>query len=112
MRAKGTENDDLGEPSPQDTIALIHEIAKDSCNVAFSDHADERMEERSISDLDALRVLRTGTISGNISPGKYPGEWKCKVVAPIKGRREVGVVTLLIRKRKLRVKTVEWEDLR
>ena len=28
------------------------------------------------------------------------------------GRREVGVVALLIKKRKIRVKTVEWEDVR
>lgn len=70
------------------------------------------MDERGITDLDALRVLRTGEISGPIEPGKYVGEWKCKVVGVVKGRREVGVATLLIRNRKLRIKTVEWEDLK
>lgn len=113
MRAtKANDDDDAVMPTPQEAIALIRQIAQKSCNVAFSDHAEERMDERGISDLDALRVLRAGDLSGPMSPGKYPGEWKCKVVAPIKGRREVGVVTLLIKKRKLRVKTVEWEDMR
>ena len=70
------------------------------------------MEERGITDLDALRVLRIGELSGAITPGRERGEWKCKIVAPIKGRREIGVVTILIRNCKLRIKTVEWEDLR
>lgn len=99
-------------PRPAEMLARIQHLAKDSKNVAFSDHAEERMDERGITDLDALRVLRTGEISGPIEPGKYAGEWKCKIVAPVKGRREVGVATLLIRNRKLRVKTVEWEDIK
>jgi hypothetical protein len=70
------------------------------------------MDLRGITDLDVLRVLRNGYISGPIEPGRNEGEWKCKIVAPVKGRREVGVVTLLIRNRKLRIKTVEWEDLK
>lgn len=99
-------------PCPVETLARIQSLAKESKNVGFSWHAEERMDERGITDLDALRVLRSGSISGAIEPGAYEGEWKCKVVGAIKGRREVGVVTLLIKNRKLRVKTVEWEDLR
>lgn len=70
------------------------------------------MDERGITDMDVLRVLRTGEISGDIVPGLHEGEWKCKIIAPVKGRREVGVATLVIRNRKLRIKTVEWEDLK
>lgn len=99
-------------PTPAELLTRIKQLAKDSINVAFSDHAEERMDERGITDLDALRVLRTGEIVGPIEPGRNKGEWKCKVTAPIKGRREVGVATLLIRNRRLRIKTVEWEDLR
>jgi len=102
----------LMTPRPTDVLSRIQCLAQDSKNVAFGSHAEERMEERGISDLDALRVLRSGSISGEIEPGRSEGEWKCKIVAPIKGRREVGVVTILIRNRKLWVKTVEWEDLR
>ena len=99
-------------PRPDEMLARIQHLAKESRNVAFSSHAEMRMEERGITDLDALRVLRSGSISGQIVPGAYEGEWKCKIVAPIKGRREAGVVTLLIRNRKLRVKTLEWEDMK
>lgn len=100
------------QPSPGELQTRIRELARDSKNVGFSTHAEDRMDERGISDLDALRVLRTGEIKGRVTPGRSDGEWKCKVVAPVKGRREVGVVVLTIRNRKLRVKTVEWEDLR
>lgn len=99
-------------PRPDEVLTRIKRLAKDSKNVAFSTHAEDRMDERGITDLDALRVLRTGEIVGAIEPGKKEGEWKCKIVAPVKGRREVGVVTLLIRNSRLRIKTVEWEDLR
>lgn len=98
-------------PRPEDILARIRELAATTC-VGFSDHAEQRMEERGITDLDAIRVLQNGFISGEIEAGKNEGEWKCKVVAPLKGRREIGVVTLLIKNRRLRVKTVEWEDLR
>ena len=99
-------------PSPDELQARVRELAQNSKNVGFSAHAEDRMDERGISDLDAIRVLRTGYIKGEISPGRHGGEWKCKIVAPLKGRRDVGVVVLTIHNRKLRVKTVEWEDLR
>lgn len=99
-------------PRPDELLDRIQQLAKQSKNVAFSMHAEERMDERGITDLDALRVLRSGSISGPVEPGAYEGEWKCKIVAPVKGRREVGVVTLLVKNKRLRVKTVEWEDLR
>jgi len=100
------------EPRADEMLARIQHLAKESRNVGFSAHAEDRMDERGITDLDTLRVLRTGHLSGPIEPGRSEGEWKCKIVGPIKGRREVGVVTLLIRNRKLRIKTVEWEDLK
>ncbi len=70
------------------------------------------MEERGISDLDALRVLRRGQIEGDIEAGRSAGEWKCKVVARMTENRDVGVVTIVFSDRRLFIKTVEWEDLR
>jgi hypothetical protein len=69
------------------------------------------MLERGITDRVALDVLRTGYLKGEIEPGKNPGEWKAKICKQVKGRREVGVVTIVLRARRLFVKTVEWEDL-
>lgn len=79
--------------------------------VTFGNHARERMHEREIDDVDVLRVLRSGYLSGNPDPAE-PGEWKCKVTKPIKGARIVGVVVIILRSKRLFVKTVEWEDLR
>lgn len=72
----------------------------------------ERMEERGITTRVALTVLREGVVMGVIEPGRSPGEWKAKVIRNVKGRRDVGVVVLLVRQSHLTVKTVEWEDLR
>jgi hypothetical protein len=69
------------------------------------------MDERGIDTNDALRVLRTEDIVGEIEAGKYPGEWKCKVVERRKKAREIGVVTIVMRQERLFIKTVEWEDL-
>jgi hypothetical protein len=89
----------------------IREIAKNDRSVYFGTHARERMEERGITFLDAIRVLKRGFVSGDIVAGGRPGEWKCKVVANVKGSRDVGVVTIVSDGRRLFVKTVEWEDL-
>lgn len=98
------------KPHPASLINQIRQSARDSNNVAFSDHALDRMEERDITILDALRVLRMGDIVGEIEMGRGAGEWKCKVVAKRKGSRDIGVATVVHRSGRLFVKTVEWED--
>lgn len=80
--------------------------------ITFSDHALERMDERGISDLQVERALRTGEIRGDVEPGRRAGEWKCKIVEKMKGMRELGVATVVIRNSRLFIKTVEWEDLK
>ncbi|MCH9694283.1 MAG: DUF4258 domain-containing protein [Gammaproteobacteria bacterium] len=99
-------------PRVGDLEQTIHGLAEKSENVSWSIHALERMVERDITDLQILRVLRTGMIESEIEAGKNPGEWKCKMVAEIRGRREVGVVTICNNGQRLYVKTVEWEDMR
>lgn len=98
-------------PRPEFLLASIRHLARTSDNVGWSDHALDRMDERGITDKQALEVLRKGDIKGRIVNGNKVGEWKVKIVAPVKGSREVGVVTIVIKDRRLLVKTVEWEDL-
>jgi hypothetical protein len=98
-------------PLPSLFLGTIQKAAAESKNVSFSSHALDRMEERGITTLDALRVLRTGEIKGGIESGQNAGEWKCKMVKQIKGTREVGVITIVMRSGRLFVKTVEWEDI-
>jgi hypothetical protein len=88
----------------------IHAIAVDTGKIKWSFHALGRMEERGIFDVDVLAVLRTGTVAG--SPELTPlGEWRCKMVRQIRGSREAGVITLILKSGCLFIKTVEWEDL-
>lgn len=99
------------KPRPRELEQLVRVRAVDSRNVSFGSHALDRMEERDISTLDALRVLRTGDLVGDIVAGRQTGEWKCKMVARKKGSRDMGVVSVVLRSGRLFVKTVEWEDL-
>jgi len=98
-------------PSRQKATEMVRRLAADTRNVAWSIHALERMLERDITDEIALAVLRHGHIADDVVAGKNPGEWKVKMTKEIRGRRHVGVVTLLIQGRRLLVKTAEWEDL-
>lgn len=97
-------------PRVRDLEARIHKLARDSWNVGLGPHARQRMVERSITDLMTFEVLRQGYIKGEIEAGENEGEWKCKMVMTMKGRRDVGVVTIVVRSSRLFVKTVEWED--
>jgi len=99
-------------PLPSTLVRLVQETAEDSSKVKFAEHALDRMEERGITTLDTLRVLRSGDIKGPIEAGKNKGEWKCKIVKLMKGTREIGVVTIVMSVGRLFVKTVEWEDLK
>jgi len=91
-------------------LRRIREAANTPGGVAFGNHARERMLERGIDDLDALRVLRNGDLIGEPEQAE-PGEWKCKITRLVKGARTVGVVVVILRSKRLFVKTVEWEDL-
>lgn len=104
-------------PRPSELEKRIRQLAQDSDNVRWSakhyqTHAESRMDWRDITDRMMFDVLRTGYLKGDIEPGKNPGEWKAKMCKQMKGQREVGVVTIVIRDHSLFVKTVEWEDLR
>lgn len=88
----------------------VRSISKDSEAVIVTDHAAERMEQRGFTMRDLFRILRTGFVDE--APEEIrEGDWKCKVTQKI-GSREAGAVTIIMRERRLIVKTVEWEDVR
>src|SRR5215471_10167769 len=99
------------QPRPDRICDLVHRLAADTKNIAWSVHALARMGERGIADYVAVDVLRTGWPKGEVEPGASPGEWKVKMAKEVRGRREVGVVVITIHERSLFVKTVEWEDV-
>ena len=85
----------------------VRTIAKDTDNIILSDHAKERCEERGITVTDVIRVLQAGFVKGEIELTEQK-EWKGKMVRE-KGERDVGVITIILHKGQLFVKTVEWE---
>ena len=78
--------------------------ARNTGNILWNDHARERMEERDITDRQALRTIREGNIDGKIVPDGED-EWKLTlkkrdagrtvhVVVAISGREELTVITV------------------
>lgn len=89
---------------------VVRRIAANADDIRFGVHAFDRSNEREISTIDAIDVLRTGTIKSGVVPGKSPGEWVCKIAKKIDPRKpEIGVVTVVINEMSLLVVTVEWE---
>jgi hypothetical protein len=109
-----TDNDNTVEfkPRPETIRALVWKLSANTDNISWSKHALERMAERDISDKYALDAMRRGMTKGAIEAGSNLGEWKVKMTHQAKGRREVGVVVITVRDKRLLVKTVEWEDLK
>src|SRR5690242_8359234 len=95
---------------PERAQELIRSIAADTSKVIIGDHTKRRMAEREISAIEVYRILQTGHVMEEPSQTDMK-EWKCKVVKPIKGNREAGVVTIILRNKMLFAMTVEWEDL-
>jgi len=108
---KASEGVTVFTPRPEELRDTVRRLAANTANIKWSEHALSRMTERGILDVTAVQVLRYGAIKGAIEPGSRPGEWKLKMVDRAKGRRDVGVVVIVIRNAQLLVNTVEWEDL-
>lgn len=79
-------------------------------NVIITDHAFDRVEGREITEPDVIHILRTGHVE--VEMERLSGnDWKVLVTKRMKGRREAGVATIILREDKLLiVKTVEWVD--
>lgn len=99
-------------PRPEVVLASVRRLAVVPAKVVFTTHARKRMVERGIDRIDVATVFARGRIVGRVEPGKRTGELKVKIVHPMRGLREVGVVTVVIQETSLVVLTVEWEDVR
>lgn len=98
-------------PHPGDLIKIIRKLLARG-DYAFSTHAlDERMLERGFDFNDVQKIIELGDIEGPIVQGDNEGEWRCCVVGKLSWHpREAGVVTVVIREKKLLFVTVEWID--
>jgi hypothetical protein len=91
-------------------MTRIRKLAKEGA-YSWGEHVFNRSEEREIDIHDALWVLKLGEIDGPIVAGANPDEWKCKVTAKTdRSSRELGVVVVVVKNRRMFLVTVEWED--
>lgn len=102
-------------PRPDVLEARIRTLALNSDNIrwrakSYETHVESRLDLRDVDPMMMYEVLRTGYLSGRIRPGKYPDEWTAKMTKKMRGKRELGVVTIVVKDSWLFVKTVEWED--
>ena len=91
-------------PSRQEALAKVRDGAENTGNILWTDHARERIEERDITDRQALRTIREGNIDGKIVPDGQD-EWKLTlkkrdagqtvhVVVAISGGQDLTVITV------------------
>ncbi len=64
----------------------VHGRAVDTENVIFTDHARERLNQRSITLDEAIRVLRHGRCADEPDRGHDPGEWRGNISSTLGGR--------------------------
>lgn len=87
----------------------IRETAADTSKIVWSEHIHIRMAERSIDDVDVLRILQRGCVDEEPVQARE-GEWKAKMKLRLRGTRTAAVVTIIMVNGNLFLKTVEWED--
>ena len=91
---------------------IVRERAAATSKVIFGAHAFERVEERAITQVDAMTILRQGGVEGVPELAANGSDWKVVVVRRMPGGREAGAVTVIYRppSDELFVVTVEWMD--
>ena len=62
-------------PPPGEVLAQVRRRAEHSSNIAWTEHALDRMDEREIVTRQALRTMRKGDIADRIVPDGED-EWK------------------------------------
>ena len=64
--------------SPEKALEIIRELAKETDRIAYTKHAEDRMEARSITATQVLRCLRKGSITEG--PAREPrGNWRIRM---------------------------------
>lgn len=105
------ESDDPIAPRPADLIKVIRKLVARGAYSHSAHVLDERMIERGFDFDDIAKIIELGDIDGEIVPGRREGEWRCRVIGKLNWHpREAGVVTVVIREKKLLFVTVKWMD--
>ena len=90
---------------------LVRKRSQTSEHVIITDHARERMEERSFTIVDVLTILRQGGVY--LLPFlNERGDWQTEVERRMPGGREAVVITVVPQEEMLIVRTIMWRDER
>lgn len=73
-------------------LERVRELAQNTFNIYWTSHAQERMDQRDIVDVQALRVLREGNLHGELELDG--GDWKMTLSKHCSGRLVHVVVAL------------------
>ena len=90
---------------------LIQQRSDDSGNVIVTDHAQERMDERSITLNDVLTIMRRGSVYV-MSFRNEQNDWQAEIERRMPGGRDAAVVTVIPAGDRLIIRTVMWRDER
>ena len=74
---------------------IIQTTSKDSANVYFTGHAEQRMKERGFFDTDVFRVLRYGSIPKRPKFSKEHQDWTYVMELRLKSGITLGVVVAM-----------------
>jgi len=90
---------------------IIRERAEITRNIILTNHAEERMAERDILYNDMLDILRTGSVDC-VQERNEQGDWTVMVSKRMRGTRNAGVITIILKETEgLVIRTVEWIDV-
>ena len=93
-----------------DAERIIRERARDTSKVVIIGHPEERSIEREIPRPDVYRILREGSVLRPPVRNEH-GDWEAVIEKRMKGTRDAGAVTIIVRADEtLIVKTVMWID--
>ena len=106
----------MAEPIPlRMSVASIQRLIRSRAGaseaVIITDHAQERMEERSFTIDDVLTILRLGGVY--CAPLRNEkGDWQADVERRMPGGRDAVAVTIVPHGQMLIVRTIMWRDER
>ncbi|MDD9984392.1 MAG: DUF4258 domain-containing protein [Gammaproteobacteria bacterium] len=72
-------------PSHEDAQGRVRELARNTANIFWSEHAQQRMNERDIIMREALGTIRRGRVDGKIVPDGE-NRWKMTLRRRFAGR--------------------------
>ena len=101
--------------SPAEATSRLNAMAADpeSFDLSFKLHAFEQMEERDITAVDAIHVMRTGFVFDAPVAATQPGLYRYTMrgLTPSSNRREVRIVVIpSMHKAWAKIITVMWAD--